>query len=39
MKKKVVLIQDNEDIMVIMDEVLKEEGFDVTASLNIEPSK
>jgi len=29
MKNKVVLIQDNEDILDIMDEVLKEEGFGV----------
>ncbi|WP_316788825.1 response regulator [Pedobacter frigoris] len=37
MKKKVVLIQDDEDILNIMDEVLKEEGFDVTGSLTIDP--
>ncbi|MCT2561881.1 response regulator [Chryseobacterium herbae] len=37
MKKKVVLIQDNEDILDIMDQVLKEEGFDVTSSLTTEP--
>lgn len=37
MKKKVVLIQDNEDILGIMDQVLKEEGFDVTSSLTTEP--
>ena len=34
MKKKVVLIQDNEDIM---GQVLEEEGFEVTASLTTEP--
>jgi two-component system response regulator VicR len=33
MKKKVVLIQDNEDILDIMDQVLEEEGFAVTPSL------
>ena len=37
MKKKVVLIQDNEDILEIMDEVLVDEGFDVTSSLTTEP--
>jgi two-component system response regulator VicR len=37
MKKKVVLIQDNEDILHIMDHVLEEEGFDVTASLTTDP--
>jgi two-component system, OmpR family, response regulator VicR len=37
MKKKVVLVQDNKDILDIMDEVLKEEGFDVTPSLTTEP--
>jgi len=37
MKKKVVLIQDNEDILDIMDQVLEEEGFKVTASLTTEP--
>jgi two-component system response regulator VicR len=37
MKKKVVLIQDNEDILEIMDQVLEDEGFDVTASLTTEP--
>ncbi|MDR2274799.1 MAG: response regulator [Sphingobacterium sp.] len=37
MKKKIVLIQDNEDILNIMDEVLEDEGFDVTASLTTEP--
>ncbi|WP_159732537.1 response regulator [Sphingobacterium sp. 18053] len=37
MKKKAVLIQDNEDILNIMDEVLADEGFDVTPSLTTEP--
>ncbi|MDN5476079.1 MAG: response regulator [Chryseobacterium sp.] len=37
MKKKVVLIQDNEEILEIMDQVLEEEGFDVTSSLTTEP--
>ncbi|WP_316829816.1 two-component system response regulator [Pedobacter aquatilis] len=37
MKKKVVLVQDNKDILDIMDHVLDEEGFDVTASLSTEP--
>lgn len=37
MKKKVVLIQDDEDILDIMDEVLKDEGFEVTSSLSTEP--
>jgi CheY-like chemotaxis protein len=37
MKKKVVLVQDNKDILNIMDQVLEEEGFEVTASLTTEP--
>ncbi|WP_421939127.1 response regulator [Pedobacter sp.] len=37
MKKKVVLVQDNKDILNIMDQVLEEEGFEVTASLTPEP--
>jgi two-component system response regulator VicR len=37
MKKKVVLIQDNEDILDIIDYVLEEEGFEVTPSLTTEP--
>lgn len=37
MKKKVVLVQDNEEILQIMDQVLEEEGFEVTASLTTEP--
>ncbi|SHK85632.1 response regulator [Chryseobacterium polytrichastri] len=36
MKKKVVLVQDNEDILDIMDQVLTEEGFDVIPSLTTE---
>lgn len=32
-----MLIQDNKDILDIMDHVLDEEGFDVTASLTTEP--
>ncbi|WP_231426124.1 two-component system response regulator [Pedobacter sp. Leaf250] len=39
MKKKVVLVQDNKDILDIMDQVLDEEGFDVTSSLTTEPIK
>ncbi len=37
MKKKVVLIQDNEDILDIMEKVLEDEGFDVTPALTTEP--
>ncbi|MNK00539.1 Transcriptional regulatory protein WalR [compost metagenome] len=37
MKKKVVLVQDNEDILDIMDHVLTGEGFEVTPSLTTEP--
>lgn len=37
MKKKVVLLQDNKDILEIMDQVLEEEGFDVIGSLTTEP--
>jgi two-component system response regulator VicR len=37
MKKKVVLVQDNKNILEIMDQVLTEEGFDVTSSLTTEP--
>lgn len=37
MKKKVVLIQDNKDILEIMDQVLDEEGFEVIPSLTTEP--
>jgi len=39
MKKKVILVQDNEDILGIMDHVLTDEGFDVTPSLTTEPIK
>lgn len=37
MKKKVVLIQDNKEIPDIMDDVLTFEGFEVTASLTLDP--
>lgn len=37
MDKTIVLIQDNEEILDIMDEVLKEEGFEVISSLTTEP--
>lgn len=37
MDKKIVLIQDNEETLNIMDEVLKDEGFDVVPSLTTEP--
>lgn len=37
MKKKVVLVQDNKEILEIMDQVLTEEGFEVTSSLTTEP--
>lgn len=37
MDKKIVLIQDNEEILNIMDEVLTDEGFDVVPSLTTEP--
>ncbi|UKT65112.1 response regulator [Pedobacter mucosus] len=37
MRKKVVLVQDNKDILEIMDQVLVEEGFDVIASLTTDP--
>ncbi|GAA3979828.1 hypothetical protein GCM10022246_34810 [Pedobacter ginsengiterrae] len=37
MKKKVVLVQDNKDILEIMDQVLDDEGFEVTSSLTTEP--
>lgn len=39
MKKKIILVQDNKEILEIMDEVLEEEGFDVTGSLTTEPIK
>lgn len=39
MKKKIVLIQDNETILNIMDEVLTEEGYDVTPSLTAVPNR
>ena len=37
MKKKVVLIQDNKEIPDIMDDVLTFKGFEVTASLTLDP--
>lgn len=37
MDKKIVLIQDNEETLNIMDEVLKDEGFDVVPSLTTHP--
>lgn len=37
MDKKVVLIQDNKEILNIMDEVLTDEGFEVISSLTPEP--
>ncbi|MDF2550973.1 MAG: response regulator [Chryseobacterium sp.] len=37
MKKKVVLVQDNAEILNIMDQVLDEAGFDVVGSLTTEP--
>jgi two-component system response regulator VicR len=39
MKKKIVLIQDNAAILDIIDDVLTDEGFEVTASLTTEPIK
>ncbi len=32
-----MLVQDNKEILEIMDQVLEEEGFDVTASLTTDP--
>ncbi|MCJ8155704.1 response regulator [Chryseobacterium sp. SSA4.19] len=37
MKKKIVLIQDDELILDVMDQVLTQEGFDVIPSLTTEP--
>lgn len=37
MKKKVVLVQDNKDILEIMDSVLEQEGFDVISALDTKP--
>jgi len=37
MEKKVVLIQDDEQILEIMDHILTSEGYDVTPSLNTDP--
>ena len=36
-KKKVVLIQDNKEILEIIEEALEDEGFDVVASLDTKP--
>lgn len=37
MEKKVVLIQDNKQILEIMDQILSDEGYNVTSSLNPRP--
>jgi len=37
MKKKIVLIQDDKDILNVMDEILEDEGFDTVVSLTTEP--
>lgn len=37
MDKKVVLIQDEEEILEIMDHILTDEGYDVIPSLTTEP--
>ncbi|TDG35878.1 response regulator [Pedobacter changchengzhani] len=37
MKKKVILVQDNEDILNIMENVLDEEGFEVIPALTTKP--
>lgn len=37
MKKKIILIQDNKEILDLMDDVLTNDGFDVTPSLTTEP--
>jgi two-component system response regulator VicR len=37
MKKKIILIQDDKQILDIMDQVLTEEGFNVIPSLTAEP--
>ena len=39
MKKKVVLVQDNKEILEIMDQALEDEGYEVTGSLTTEPIK
>lgn len=39
MEKKVVLIQDNEQILEVMDHILTNEGYDVTPSLTTDPIK
>lgn len=37
MKKKILLIQDNVEVLNIMDEILEDEGFEVTSSLTAVP--
>ncbi|MGY3054405.1 two-component system response regulator VicR [Pedobacter sp. UYEF25] len=37
MKKKIVLVQDNVEVLEIMDEALADEGFEVIASLAPKP--
>jgi Response regulator containing CheY-like receiver, AAA-type ATPase, and DNA-binding domains len=37
MKKKIVLIQDNKDILEVMEEILEDEGFKVVPSLTTAP--
>ena len=37
MKKKIVLIQDNKDVLEVMEEILEDEGFKVVPSLTTEP--
>jgi two-component system response regulator VicR len=37
MEKKVVIIQDDEQILELMDHILTNEGYDVTPSLTTEP--
>lgn len=36
-RKKVVLVQDNKEILEIMEEALEDEGFEVIGSLTTEP--
>ncbi len=36
-RKKIVLVQDNREILEIMEDVLQDEGFDVEASLTTKP--
>ncbi|WP_262148694.1 response regulator [Chryseobacterium foetidum] len=37
MDKKIVLIQDNAEILELMDDVLQDEGYEVISSLTTEP--